>query len=80
MKRRRYYERPAKQFFDKNDYQEYANMSLAELINEETEVIRQIRQTQSPETTRYLKKDLETIQRVMNDFYSNYVKLVDTKS
>lgn len=54
-------------FFDQNDYQAYQEFTITELLVEERAVINQLRSTQDVAVKVYLKKDLETIQRVIRE-------------
>lgn len=58
-----------REFLDKNDYQEYAEMTLGELIQEERNALNQIRDTSNSHTLRYLENDLHTIRRVLRDLH-----------
>lgn len=62
-----HHRRPRREFFDRNDFQDYLNMSLADLLQEERTVLNQIHRTRDRNTIRYLELDLEAIQRAINE-------------
>lgn len=62
-----HHRRPPREFFDQNDYQAYQDFTIAELLFEERCVISQLRSSQDAAVKMYLKKDLETIQRVIQE-------------
>lgn len=62
-----HHRRPPRMFFDQNDYQAYQEYTITELLVEERNVINQLRNLQDVTTKVYLKKDLETIQRVIKE-------------
>lgn len=62
-----HHRRPPKMFFDANDYQTYQKFTISELLVEERCIMSQLRTTQDVAVKIYLKKDLETIQRVIRE-------------
>lgn len=62
-----HHRRPAREFFDRNDFQEYLNMSIGELLEQERAVINSLRIAQDLHVKRYLENDLDTIQRAIRE-------------
>lgn len=62
-----HHRRPPREFFDQNDYLAYQDFTITELLSEERSIINQLRCTNDMYVKVYLKKDLETIQRVIKE-------------
>lgn len=62
-----HHRRPAREFFDRNDFQEYLDMSIGELLQEERTVLNKLRNTSDQHVKRYLQNDLDTIQRAIRE-------------
>lgn len=62
-----HHRRPNREFFDRNDFQEYLEMSIGELLQEERIVLNKLRNTSDQHVKRYLQNDLDTIQRAIRE-------------
>lgn len=58
---------PVREFFDRNDFQEYLGMNIGELLQEERIVLNKLRNTSDQHVKRYLENDLDTIQRAIRE-------------